>query len=70
MFPFQGGWSVEDYLALDTGLLVEYTDGFIRVLPMPSLLHQLIVKFLFRMLDDFVNERELGEVLLAPLPVQ
>lgn len=70
MFPFQGGWTVEDYLALDTGLLVEYTDGFIRVLPMPSLLHQLIVKFLFRVLDDFVNERELGEVLLAPLPVQ
>jgi Uma2 family endonuclease len=37
---------------------------------MPSLLHQLIVKFLFRMLDEFVSQRELGEVLLAPLPVQ
>jgi Uma2 family endonuclease len=70
MFPLQGGWSVQDYLALDTGLLVEYTDGFVRVLPMPSLLHQLIVKFLFRMLDDFVSGRELGEVLLAPLPVE
>jgi Uma2 family endonuclease len=70
MFPLQGGWSVEDYLALDTGLLVEYTEGFVRVLPMPNLLHQLIVKFLFRLLDDFVNERNLGEVLLAPLPVQ
>jgi Uma2 family endonuclease len=70
MFPLQGGWSVEDYLSLDTGLLVEYSDGFIRVLPMPSLLHQLIVKILFRMLDDFVSQRALGEVLLAPLPVQ
>ena len=70
MFPFQGGWSVTDYLALDTGLLVEYTDGFIRVLPMPTLLHQLIVKVLFRKLDDFVSQRQLGEVLLAPLPVQ
>ena len=70
MFPFQGGWSVEDYLTLDTGLLVEYTEGFLRVLPMPSLLHQLIVKLLFRALDDFVNQRGLGEVLLAPLPVQ
>ena len=70
MFPLQGGWSVEDYLALDSGLLVEFTDGFIRVLPMPSLLHQLIVKFLFRRLDDFVAERALGEVLLAPLPVE
>lgn len=70
MFPLQGGWSVEDYLALDTGLLVEYTDGFVRVLPMPTLLHQLIVKFLFRVLDDFVHAGEPGEVLLAPLPVQ
>ncbi len=69
MFPLQGGWSTEDYLRLDGGLLVEYTDGFIRVLPMPSLLHQWIVRFLFRMLDDFVNQRKLGEVLLAPLPI-
>ena len=69
MFPLQGGWSVEDYLRLDAGLLVEYTDGFIRVLPMPSLQHQWIVRFLFRLLDDFVNQRKLGEVLLAPLPI-
>lgn len=70
MYPLQGAWSVQDYLALDTGLLVEYTAGFIRVLPMPSILHQIIVKTLFRMLDDFVARQALGEVLLAPLPVQ
>lgn len=69
MYPLQGSWTVENYLRLDTGLLVEYTDGFIRVLPMPNLLYQWITKFLFRLLDDFVNERILGEVLLAPLPV-
>jgi Uma2 family endonuclease len=69
MYPLQGAWSVEDYLALDTGLLVEYAEGLIRVLPMPSILHQLIVKFLFRNLDDFVTQHSLGEVLLAPLPV-
>jgi len=38
-------------------------------LPMPSLLHQWIVRFLFRRLDDFVNVRGLGEILLAPLPI-
>lgn len=70
MFPLQGGWSVEQYLRLDTGLLIEYTDGFIRVLPMPGLLHQWIVRFLFRKLDEFVTENELGEVLLAPLAVE
>jgi Uma2 family endonuclease len=70
MFPLQGGWTVDDYLALDTGLQVEFTDGFVRVLPMPNLLHQLIVKILFRQLDDFVSARRLGEVLHAPLAVQ
>jgi Uma2 family endonuclease len=55
MYPLQGGWTVQDYLRLDTGLLVEFTDGFIRVLPMPSLLHQWIVRFLFQVLSEYVN---------------
>jgi Uma2 family endonuclease len=70
MYPLQGGWTVENYLRLDAGLLIEYTDGFIRVLPMPTLLHQWIVRFLFRKLDALVAGRGLGEVLLAPLPVE
>ena len=37
---------------------------------MPTILHQLIVKFLFRRLDQYVILHALGEVLLAPLPVQ
>jgi Uma2 family endonuclease len=70
MYPLQGGWSVEDYLRLDTGLLVEYTDGFVRVLPMPSILHQWIVRFLFEVFNAYVSQHELGEVFFAPLPVQ
>jgi Uma2 family endonuclease len=70
MYPLQGGWTVENYLRLDAGLLIEYSDGFIRVLPMPTLLHQWIVRFLFRRLDAFVAGRGLGEVLQAPLPVE
>jgi Uma2 family endonuclease len=70
MYPLQGSWSVDDYLALDAGLFVEFTSGFIRVLPMPTILHQLIVQFLFRALDDFVTAGRLGQVLIAPLPVR
>jgi len=70
MFTLQGSWSVHDYLRLDTGWLVEYTDGFVRVLPMPSLLHQWIVRFLFQLLNDHVRMRNLGEVFFAPLPIQ
>lgn len=70
MYPLQGGWSVENYLRLDTGLLIEYTDGFVRVLPMPSILHQWIVRFLFEMFNAYVCRHELGDVFFAPLPVQ
>ena len=70
MYPLQGGWSVRDYLALDRGLLVEYTDGFVRVLPMPTPLHQWIVRFIFEALHRYVSENKLGEVLFAPLPVE
>ena len=70
MYPLQGAWTVDDYLRLDTGLLVEYTDGFIRVLPMPSLLHQWIVRFLFQVLHEYATRRQVGEVFFAPLPVQ
>ena len=69
MYPLQGGWTADDYLRLEGGLLVEYADGFIQVLPRPTLLHQWIVRFLFRQLDDFVQQHGSGEVMLAPLPV-
>ena len=70
LFPNQGEWSEEDYLALDTNHLVEFTNGEIEVLPMPTIPHQQIALFLYRMLWAFVKERRLGEVLVAPLRVR
>lgn len=72
LFPAQGHWSEEEYLALQrrTNLLVELSNACIEVLPMPSPLHQRIVKFLFRMLEAFVLASGTGEVLFAPLPVR
>ncbi|MCX6045063.1 MAG: Uma2 family endonuclease [Chloroflexi bacterium] len=70
LFPYQGEWSEEEYLALDTNHLVEFTDGHIEVLPMPTIPHQRIVFFLQRMLWMFVIERKLGEVLAAPLRIR
>src|SRR5262245_47000295 len=45
----QGLWSVEQYLKLteQTNRLIEYTDGVIEVLPMPTKYHQAISKMLF-----------------------
>ncbi len=70
LFPAQGAWTEEDYLALDASRLVEFDNGFVEVLPMPTLLHQLIVKYLFKELEAFVTRQASGTVLFAPLPVR
>ncbi len=57
LLPAQGCWSEEEYLVLtdSSNQLVEYTDGFIEVLPMPTERHQLILKFMFLL---FMNRVE------------
>lgn len=71
LFPSQGSWSEKAYLALDTGRLIEFSDGFLQVLPMPTRTHQLIVGFLYRRLFAFVQAHYRGaEVLFAPMPVR
>lgn len=67
LFPDQGSWDEGDYLALETNQLVELTDGRIGVLPMPTTSHQRIVAFLFSLMSSFVDSRQLGTVLFAPL---
>lgn len=70
LFPPQGGWTEEQYLSLDTNRIIEFTDGCIEVLPMPTSLHQLIVKFLVAQLDQFISVGAGGLALFAPLPVK
>lgn len=67
LFPPKGMWSAEEYLALDTNRLVEFSDGHLEVLPMPAYWHQRLARFLFLMLDAFVVKHSLGEVNFAPL---
>ena len=69
LFPAQGYWSEQDFLELPTNRLVEYSDGFIEVLPVPTRLHQKIVAFIYESLKAFVAARKLGEVFFAPLPI-
>jgi Uma2 family endonuclease len=69
--PLQGLWTVEQYLTLtnQTNQLIEFTDGVIEVLPMPTKPHQTISKFLFLALLPIV-QRIGGDVFYAPLRVQ
>jgi len=71
LYPAQGDWSDSEYLRLSesTNRLIEFTDGRLEFLTMPTLEHQLIVKFLLRSLDNFVEPASLGMVLFAPMPV-
>lgn len=70
LFPAQGSWTEEDYLELDSSRLVELSDGFLEVLPMPTILHQLIVGYLHGLIASFVKSHGAGKALFAPLPVQ
>jgi len=71
LFPRQGAWSEEEYLSLETNHLVEFSHGYIEVLPMPTEAHQLIVAYLYGQLLAFVRRHRPGAtVLFAPLPVQ
>lgn len=68
-YPLQGNWTETDYLALEHDGLVEYSNGVLEFLPMPTWLHQFIVAFLYSSLDQFVKPRSLGFTAFAPLPV-
>ena len=70
LFPAQGHWCEEEYLALDTNHLIELSHGQLEVLPMPTQSHQLLVIALFELLRNFVRREELGTVLLAPMRVR
>ena len=70
LYPVQGSWTEDDYLALGTNRLVELSEGCIEVLPTPTKLHQRMVRFLSFLIQEFVSARGLGEVLFAPLPVR
>lgn len=69
LFPAQGHWTPEDYLALDSNHLIEFVDGSVEVLEMPTPLHQAVSLMLLRFLDSFVRQGGLGRVFYAPVPL-
>jgi Uma2 family endonuclease len=70
LFPAQGDWSEEDYLALGGNQLVELSDGFLEVLPVPTTSHQFLVLYLYGLVLAFTTPKDLGTVLVAPLRVR
>ncbi len=68
VLPEQGQWSDEDYLWLTdhTNQLIEITDGFLEVLPVPTDEHQTLLLFLYGILLERLRSSG-GKVLVAPL---
>jgi Uma2 family endonuclease len=71
LLPPQGNWTEEAYLVLTDhrNRLVEFTDGFLEVLPMPTDKHQSVLEFLFLAFFGFVQPRG-GKVHFSPLRLQ
>jgi Uma2 family endonuclease len=67
----QGLWTVEQYLRLTNSsrLLLEFTDGMLEVLPVPTDRHQAILQFLLFVLHTFLQPQG-GVVRVAPLRLQ
>ncbi len=71
LLPPQGLWTEEKYLVLTdhTNRLVEFTDGILEVLPMPTDKHQSILGFLYLAFVQFLGPRG-GKVHFMGLRLQ
>jgi hypothetical protein len=67
ILPPLGRWSEDEYLVLTDhrNRLVEFTDGFLEILPTPTDKHQSVLKFLFLAFYRFAQPRG-GKVHFAP----
>jgi Uma2 family endonuclease len=71
LFPPQGQWTEDDYFALpETNRYLELSDGRLIMPPHPTFSHQTALQRLAWELQAFVEERDLGTVRFAPLPVR
>ncbi len=71
LYPAQGDWTEQEYLDLtdSTNRFIEFTDGRLEFLAMPTVSHQQIAAFLYDALKAFVTPGKLGTVLFAVLRV-
>ena len=66
--PRQGAWGDNDYLWLTDHCrrLIEFTDGWLEELPMPTYTHQAVLLFLYDLFRGYLRSRG-GVVMVAPL---
>ncbi len=62
-------WTYRDYLGLNDDKRYEVINGRLYEMPAPLVIHQIISKNIFRILDDFVNKGKGGIVLYSPVDI-
>ena len=70
LYPHQGEWTDRAYLTIRTNHLIEFTDGCLEFLAVPTISHQDIVAYLYNKLNEFVTSHKLGRVYFAPLRIR
>jgi Uma2 family endonuclease len=71
LYPTQGAWTEEEYLDLDVMRLIEFDNGVLEFLPMPTTSHQGISGFLHMALGLFLQSFDpSGCLRYAPLKVR
>jgi Uma2 family endonuclease len=64
-FPNQGDWTEQDFLALTDQRHIEFNDGCLEFLPMPTKTHQELLGYLYIALLGIVKQRKLGRVFTS-----
>jgi len=67
--PEKAVYTYEDYCRLPEGAPYELIGGKLVMTPSPGKKHQIILKRLLKLLDNYVEDKDAGEVLCAPRDV-
>lgn len=68
LFPHQGEWTEEAYLAVACQPGIEFVDGILEFLPVPTEFQQILVAYFYDVIRTIVGQR--GLVLFSGLRVQ
>ncbi len=71
LFPLQGEWDEIDYLNLPDNTKIELSNGQLIFLPMPTISHQIILAFLYKLFSAYLADTyPEALVLFASVPVR
>jgi Uma2 family endonuclease len=68
--PYQGEWTAREYIELESNKLIEFTNGFLEFLPMPTEIHLELQKFILAAVEAVLAKRGRGKANFAPFKMK